>query len=305
MRIAVFSQPIGMQTYQRDFEAEIDCLAKNELRVRGQMRDGRFALAHTWRLRTPDYEVLEATAEQLSGPLDDQLCRNYESVGGVRIGRGFSRRVLAALGEGKGQQEHLLLAIEMARVGQQVYQFPAEFEAQFEQTSRASTDPAEAARVAWMKDRAYMADLANSCYTYRDETADLFDSRTVRCGFGGELTRPRPGEKRVFWRRKSVLIRTVGWGGYLCQSKMEDNIHDIRVEFEIGSDAVIRQASSRGLRLPYHGLCEDAQLRSSGLVGLKVTGDFVRQFADRVGGSSGCTHLFDLSIDCLRLFQFE
>ena len=297
-----FSQSFTDSGYLRTFEAEIDCLAENELFIRGEMRDQRFAIEHEWRLRTPSYEVIEASARQISGDLEQRLSQNYSGIRGVRIGRGFSRRVLEVLGDGWGREEHLFLAIEMARVGQQVYQFPPELEAQFQPKS---ADVTEVARVAWMKDRAYMADLANSCHTYRDESAELFDSREIRCGFGSELTRPRPAQRRVFWRRKRIAIQKVNGDAYHCESAMEDNIHDIRVEFEIGSDGVIGPAASRGLRLPYHGLCEDAQLRTQGLEGLQVTGDYVRQFADRVGGRTGCTHLFDLSIDCLRLFRFE
>jgi hypothetical protein len=290
-------------TYKRTFSAEIDSLTEHELLVKGEMRDGAFALQHSWRLRTPDYEILAASASQLSGELDAQLCETYSRISGVRIGRGFSRNVLNAMGEGVGQREHLLLAIEMARVGQQVYQFPPEFEAQFT-VEDANDDATGIARTAWLKDRAYMTDIANSCYTYRDESERLFDSREVRCGFATGITRPRPGEKRVFWREKQVSITPQSDGALFCSSAMQDTIHDIRVEFDISSDGLIGRASSSGSRLPYYGICEDAQLRTPGLEGLRVTSDFVRQFADVIGGRSGCTHLFDLSIDCLRLFDF-
>ena len=86
---------------------------------------------------------------------------------------------------------------------------------------------------------------------------------------------------------------------------MEDRIHDIKIGFELSGDGVISQAQSRGLRLPYHGLCEDPQQRTPGLNGLHVTPAFVAQFAEHVGGANGCTHLFDLSIDLLRLFKFS
>ena len=194
----------------------------------------------------------------------------------------------------------------MARVGQQVYQFPTEFEKQF---SQATDDPAEAARIAWEKDRAYMTDLVNSCYTYRDESAELFRTRAVRCGFSAEITRPKPGERRAFWRKKRLSINTViaenGETKFVCESAMEDKIHDIQVSFQIAGDGLISQANSRGQRLPYYGICEDAQERTLGLNGLRVTSDFVRQVGQQVGGASGCTHLFDLSIDCLRLFRFS
>lgn len=294
---------LPLSGYERTFDAEIDCVAGDELLVRGRMRDHRFEFTHTWQLRTPIYEVIDASAQQLSGDaaeFDPGLCERYANIRGVRIGRGFSRRILDSLGEGRGRNEHLLLAIEMARVGQQLYQFPPGFAERF---PHVSDDPTERARTAWLKDRAYMTDLINSCYTYRDETASLFDTRTVNCGFSDELTRPRPGDRRAFWRRKRVAIEHKE-GKFECVSAMEDSVHDIEVRFAIGADGVISSASSRGLRLPYHGICEDAQNRTRGLAGLRVTGEFIRQFADAVGGSSGCTHLFDLSIDCLRLFRF-
>jgi hypothetical protein len=194
----------------------------------------------------------------------------------------------------------------MARVGQQVYQFPAALDYQF-QPEGASTavSSSDKARVSWINDRSYMKDLANSCYTYRDESLELFSSRAVHCGFDTGITHPQPGDKRVFWRTKRALVKPLQGGAWFCESAMEDSIHDIQVQFEIDADAIIQRASSRGLRLPYHGICEDAQLRTEGLVGRQITREYVRQFADAVGGASGCTHLFDLSIDCLRLFQFD
>src|SRR5215510_13664581 len=126
-----FSIPLSHLSYQRTFEAEIDVLAENELLVRGLMCDHRFAFEHVWKLRTPEYEVVEASARQTEGEFDPQLCERYAEIKGVRIGRGFSKRVITMLGDQPGAQEHLLTAIEMARVGQQVYQYTPEFESQF------------------------------------------------------------------------------------------------------------------------------------------------------------------------------
>lgn len=295
--------PVSQTTYLRTFSAEIDVIAADELLVRGEMRDHRFAFEHIWKLRTPEYEVIEASARQIEGDeaeFNPELCERYAGVKGVKIGRGFTKCVLTALGDLPGQQEHLWLAIEMARVGQQVYQYTPEFEAQFPNVAGNET---EAAHIAWLMDRAYMS-LANSCYAYRDETEELFKSREVRCGFDITLTRPQPGDKRVFWRNKQVTIGA-GETGFICESAMDDRIHDIKINFELSHEGVISNARSRGLRLPYHGVCEDAQLRTPGLNGLRVTPGFIAQFAEGVGGASGCTHLFDLSIDCLRLFRFS
>jgi hypothetical protein len=299
------SIPLSHSSYQRTFAAEIDVLADNEWLVRGSMRDHRFAFEHIWRLRTPEYEIIEAAARQTEGEFDQRLCERYAGVKGARVGRGFSKRVLSALGDSPGAQEHLLTAIEMARVGQQVYQYTPEFEAQFPSSG---SDATETARITWLKDRAYMG-LANTCYTYRDESEGLFASREVRCGFGAELTRPKPGDRRVFWRNKRLAIESQAGGNgetiYACDSAMEDSIHDIRIGFDLSGDGMVSNARSSGARLPYHGICEDPQLRTQALNGLKVTGAFVGQFAEHIGGAQGCAHLFDLSIDCLRLFTFK
>jgi hypothetical protein len=299
-----FSLALPPTGYERSFAAETDCLTANELLVRGQMRDHRFALEHTWTVRTPDYEVLAASAQQIAGNEQEfakTLCARYPQIAGVRVGRGFTKRVQSALGNLPGLQEHLFLAIEMARVAQQVYQFPPGFEEQFIPTSN---NPTEQAHTAWLKDRAYMPELANSCFTYRDESAALFSQGEVRCGFSGNLTRPQPGDKRVFWRDKRVAIAARPEGGYQCASAMQDRIHDIAIRFDLAANGEITNAQSQGVRLPYHGLCEGAQLRTSGLNGQRVTAAYVKQFAEQVGGAAGCTHLFDLSMDCLRLFRF-
>jgi len=297
-----FSIPLSQSNYLRTFDAEIDVLAENELLVRGSMGDHRFAFEHIWKLRTPEYEVVEASARQIEGAFDPRLCERYSDIKGVRIGRGFSKRVISALEDSPGAQEHLLMAVEMARVGQQVYQYTPEFEARFPQAAGGAS---EAARVAWVKDRAYM-NLADTCYTYRDASEELFGSREVRCGFDAELTNPKPGDKRVFWRNKRLAVesRLSGNGetSYACESVMEDRIHDIKIKFDLSNDGVVSNARSHGLRLPYHGICEDPHLRTPTLNGLKVTGAFVQQFAEHVGGAQGCTHLFDLSVDVLRLF---
>ena len=287
--------------YLRTFEAEIDISPENDLMVRGAMSDHRFAFEHRWKVRAPEYEVVEASAWQIAGDKADfnpELCQRYAGIAGVRIGRGFSKQVVSALGDLPGAQEHLFLAIEMARIAQQVYQYPPEFEAQF---PKALGRGSEAAHVAWLKDRAYM-NLANSCYAYRDGSEALFAGREVRCGFDPGLTHPEPGEKRVFWRTKRVSVELTNQG-YACESAMDDRVHDIKISFDISRAGVISNAQSRGLRVPYHGICEDAQLRTPGLNGLQVTAGFVGQFAEHVGGASGCTHLFDLSMDCLRLFR--
>jgi hypothetical protein len=298
---------VGPGGYRRAFDAEIDCVSDREIRVRGVLAEARFALEHVWRVRTPEYDVLEASARHLrdaAGALDPELAARYAAIRGLRIGRGLTKAIHASLGDLTGTREHLWMAIEMARVGQQVYQAPRDLERRLAPLVAGLEGPARQARLAWEKDRSYMPDLRNSCYTYRDASAELFALRPVRCTFGPEVTSPRPGAARAFWRRKRLEVRRLPGGAFECRNRMQDTIHDIEVEFELSLDGTIRGARSRGLRLPYSGICEDAQLRTAGLDGRRVDSQFVSLLADTVGGSMGCTHLFDLSVDCLRLFDF-
>lgn len=151
-----------------------------------------------------------------------------------------------------------------------------------------------------------MPKLANSCYTYRDASAMLFGQRKVRIGFTADLYSPKSGEKRVFWREKrlSVSVRQDSTGNvfYACQSCMNDTVHDITIEFDLSVDGVISNARSTGLRLPYHGICEDAQLRTKRLNAMRVSDGFM-YLPDRIGGPEGCAHLLDLSADIARLFK--
>jgi hypothetical protein len=273
------------------------------------MRDHRFDLEHVWRLRTPEFEVIQASAEQKSGDesqFHSDLCGRYRAIRGVRIGRGFSKRILTEPGDSPGAAEHLFLAIEMARIGQQVLQVPPALKTRLAESQNAG--PSLAAYNAWSTDRAYMPELANSCYTYRDASAALFAGRAVRMGFSADLYSPRPGEKRVFWREKRLCISvkrdSEGNDFYACQNSMNDTVHDIMIGFDLARDGMISNAHSRGLRLPYLGICEDAQGSTARLNGLRVSTEYVLRFSDRVGGSEGCAHLFDLSIDLLRLFRF-
>jgi hypothetical protein len=217
--------------YTRTFEAEIDDHGPPLLRVRGVLSDHRCSLEHVWILQTPAYEVLDASARHLHGEPDvlaPGLIPRYPHIRGVRLGAGFSRTIREALGDLPGHREHLTLAIEMARVGQQAYQLPRDHHERFAPlVSHMQPGPSRLARLAWEQDRAYMPSLCDSCYAYRDETAALFDERDVGC-FDLNIVYPEAGQKRMFWRHKRMQIAPLADGaGFRCQNEMEDTVHEI------------------------------------------------------------------------------
>lgn len=302
------SHPLPEGGYVRTFEAEIDNHTAPTIRVRGVLSDYRCTLEHHWVLQTPEYEVIEASARHLQGDpaiLSPELIVRYPNIRGVRIGRGFSQTVRESLGHLPGWQDHLALAIEMARVGQQVYKLPKGYHERFQPlTAGIPPGPSRLSRMAWEQDRSYMPALCNSCYTFRDASAALFAQRHVVC-FDLDVVQPEPGQKRMFWRHKRMHIsKRPDGNGFHCQNAMDDTVHDIRMTFDIDADGTIQKAKSEGRRLPYQGICEDPHVKTLGLNGKKLSNDFVRLLAQEVGGTSGCTHLFDLAVDCLRFFNW-
>ncbi len=303
------SLPLPAGGYVRTFEAEIDDHAASTIRVRGVLSDHRCTIEHVWVLHTPEYEVIEASAQHLHGEptvLSPELIGRYPAIRGVRIGRGFTRTVREALGNLPGQREHVILAIEMARVGQQAYKLPKGYHERFRPlVADMPPGPSRLARLSWEQDRDYIPELWNTCYTYRDASAALFAERDV-ISLDPHLMQPDPGQKRIFWRHKRMHIAPRQDGaGFHCRNDMDDAIHEIRIAFDIATDGTVQHARSEGVRLPYHGICEEPHLKTLGLNGQKLNKDFIRLMADHIGGASGCTHLFDLSVDCLRFFNWR
>jgi hypothetical protein len=308
LRVCKPTWPLPDSGYRRTFDAEIDDHGETTLRVRGVLEDHRCRLEHEWILRPPEYEVIEAAARHIDdrqGILSPEIATRYPLICGVRLGRGFTRRVREALAELPGHQEHLALAIDMARVGQQVYKLPTGYSERFRPlAAHLPPGPSHVARIAWEQDRAYMPALRNSCYALRDETVSLFDERHV-ISFDPESTSPAPGQKRFFWRTKRLHITALPDGrGYRCRNGMDDTVHEIALGFDLAPDGTLTRAESQGRRVPYRGICDDAQARTLGLNGLRVDHAFVQRVGEAVGGVTGCTHLFDLAVDCLRCFAW-
>ena len=300
--------PFAEAGYTRTFEAEIDYLANSEIWVRGTLTDPRCALASEWIVRLPAYEIRHASATHLSAAavLSPALTARLPAIRGATIGQGFTRTIAAALGDVPGHTEHLTLATEMARVSLQAFPVPKDDHERF---AACVTDmppgPSRLARMLWERDRADLSTLKNSCFTYRDQSARLFDERTIE-PFDPDMAAPEPGQKRFFWRTKRLQISPrPQQTGFHCRHALDDPFQQMQIAFDIDAEGTLSNATSRPGRLPFRGLCEEPHSRTAGLNGLTLGKDFTPPVADQIGGASGCRHLFDLATDCLRLFTWR
>lgn len=301
--------PLPNHGYVRSFKAEIDYLEDETLRIRGVQTDHQHSLEYDWLVRFPDYTILAASARQPSGEptvLAPQLLSRCRSLQGAQTNQGLSKVARSLFGELPGHRQHLALAIDMARVSLQAFPVP---QGDHERFAAAAADlppgPSRVARMAWERDRVEWPWICNSCYAYRDESAALFEQGPVSC-FNLDLASPQPGQERFFWRSKRLRITERPDGaGFACHNDMDDTFHQLGVSFDIQADGTISAATSRWQRLAYVGICEGSQAGTPGLIGKKLDRNYARLLADHVGGRSGCSHLFDLSVDCVRFFQWR
>jgi hypothetical protein len=299
---------IPEEGYSRKFSAQIDYLGKDLMKIRGELDDRRIALRYTWTVQVPQYTIVAAEAQHLSEDpsLDVRLEKRASGVVGAHTSYGFTKEVRAALGGLNGAREHLSLAIDMARVSLQGFPVPLGDHERFAHLATGSaTESSRIARMAWERDRADWGEVSNSCFAYRDESAVFFEKRDVEC-FDLSSVSPEAGEERFFWRRKSLDIKKLPQGsGYTCENSMVDTFHDIGIGIDIDNNGTIIDSRNSWRRLAYKGICEGGQTGPAGLVGKTIDSHYSKVVANQVGGRKGCSHLFDMTVDCLRFFDFS
>lgn len=264
------------------------------------------ALTHTVRLRDPDravevavvarpsptYEICEARGRPLAGRLAPAVIEGLARLAGTRLVAGLGRRVAEATGPGEGASLVLDGLIEVARLARQVTKLPR---AQAERV--AGGDAWEA----WQLDTSSWIDLPNSCFTYSDAGRALFATRAVATQMTPDLYSPRPGQRRLFERRKVARLERAGARLALFHS-MYDNAHGFEVTYEVdlASGRIVR-AEHVTPRLPYMGICSEPQRRIGALLGEPVDDGLRKRIQTLLGGEGGCAQLYDLTADLLKL----
>jgi DUF2889 family protein len=243
-------------------------------------------------LGSPSYEIREARGRLITGAVDTTVLDGLPKLAGVGLVGGLGRRVAEATGPGAGAALARDAVIEVARLARQVSRMPREV---------AERGVAAGALACWELDTTGWIDLPDSCFTYSPAGRALFGARPVSTSMQPDLYSPRPGQERLFTRKKVARITGTADRLVLFHS-MYDNVHGFELTYEVDPDTGrIVRAESITPRLPYMGVCSEPQRKIAALVGETLDDGLARRIQTHLGGSSGCAQLYDLTADLLKL----
>ena len=282
----------GRDRYERVMDGWVDNTHEDAFTFAVTLRDDdRAAELSVVALPSPTYLIREARC-RLAGALDSTVAASIEKLAGTQMVGGLSRRVAELTGAGDGAGFVLSAVVEIARLARQVAKLPRE---------RAERTAGGDAWECWQLDTTGWIDLPDSCFTYSDAGRRLFGTRAVTTPMQPDLYSPRPGQRRVFERRKVARLERRDGRLHLFHS-MHDNVHGFEVAYEIDlASASIVRAEHVTPRLPYAGICSEPQRKIAALVGETADGGLRRRIQDHLGGPSGCAQLYDLTADLLKL----
>ena len=281
----------GRERYERTVDGWVDNLHDDALthtvRIVEPERAVELAAVVT---PPPDYLIRDLACRSLGGDID--VSGDLRALAGTAMTGGLTRRAAAAAGAGKGAAVLVDAIVEAARLARQVAKLPPERAARAE-----SGDPWEC----WQLDMVGWADLPDSCFTYSDAGRRLFGTRPIVAASTPPLYSPRPGQQKVFERRKVLRLERRDGRVTLFHS-MHDTVHGFEVHYEIeAATGRIVKAEHATPRLPYMGVCSEPQRRIAALVGETVDADLRKRIQTHLGGPAGCAQLYDLTADLLKL----
>jgi hypothetical protein len=282
----------GRDRYERVMEARVDNTHEDALTHTVRLSDDDRTLELSVEaLPSPSYLIRAARCRPVSGAFDPEVAAGVTRLAGTHMVGGLSRRVTELTGAGDGAGFALGALVEAARLARQVAKLPRA------EAERAAGD----ARACWQLDTTGWTDLANSCFTYTDAGRSLFGTRAVTTPIQADIYSPRPGQTRVFERRKIARLERRDGRLRLFHS-MHDNVHGFEVIYEIdlANDRIVR-AEHVTPRLPYMGICTEPQRKIGALLGETADSGLRQRIQTHLGGESGCAQLYDLTADLLKL----
>jgi hypothetical protein len=282
----------GRDRYERVMDGRIDSTHEDAFTHTVRLADDDRALeVEVVALPSPTYAIREARLTPVAGRLSASLARFFPRLAGTAMVGGLTRRAAELLGNEEGAALAVDATIEVARLARQVARMPRAV------AERASGD----ALACWTLDTTGWVDLPSSCFTYSAAGRALFDTRAVATPMVPDLYSPRPGQPRVFERRKVARLERIDGRLRLFHS-MHDTVHGFEITYEIDlASGTIVRAEHLTPRLPYMGVCSEPQRRITTLLGEAADPGLRKRIQARLGGEAGCAQLYDLTADLLKL----
>jgi hypothetical protein len=284
----------GRIRYERVMHGWVDNLHEDALTHTVRLSDDDRGLeVAVVALPSPTYAIHEARLTPLAGDVAPAIAAGFAQLAGAALVGGLTRQVAALVGETPGGALAVDATIEVGRLARQVAKMPRE-----RAERAASGNPLEC----WELDTTGWVELPNSCFAYSDAGRHLFGTRTVAAQMSPDLYSPRPGQRKVFERRKVARLERVEGGRLRLFHSMHDNVHGFEITYEIdlATGKVVR-AEHITPRLPYMGICSEPQRRITSLLGETADAGLRKRIQTTLGGEQGCGQLYDLTSDLLKL----
>ena len=283
----------GRERYERTMEGWVDNTHPDAFTHTVRLDDPDHAVElAVVALPSPSYGIRAARCRALRGALGPAIAQGVAALAGAGLVGGLTRRAAEATGGGAGAGLVVDALVEVARLARQVAKLPRE-----RAERAAGGDPWEC----WQLDTTGWIDLPNSCFAYSDAGRALFGTRTIATPMQPDLYSPRPGQRRVFERRKVARLERRD-GRLALFHSMHDNAHGFELTYEIAlASGTIVRAEHVTPRLPYMGLCSEPQRRIAAMLGETVDAGLRKRIQAHLGGAAGCAQLYDLTADLLKL----
>ena len=283
----------GRDRYERVMDGRVDNTHDDAFTHTVRLADDDRALeVAVVALPSPTYAIRQAQLTPLAGRVAPSLAPAFARLAGTALAGGLTRRAAELLGDTEGAALAVDATIEVARLARQVARMP-----------RAVAERATSGNAldCWELDTTGWVDLPSSCFTYSEAGRALFGARTVATPMVPDLYSPRPGQARVFERRKVARLER-GGGRLRLFHSMHDNVHGFEITYEIDlATGTIARAEHLTPRLPYMGVCSEPQRRITRLLGERADAGLRKRIQATLGGETGCAQLYDLTADLLKL----
>ena len=105
----------------------------------------------------------------------------------------------------------------------------------------------------------------------------------------------------IYERNINVSCAELGDGCLRTKASLLDLNHNMRVEITVEKETrTITEAHAHMIKVPFM-ICQDTTARMGAIVGLRIERGINRRLGIALGRSEGCSHLFELTLEAVRL----